>query len=277
MDYIKFRSIHHFHELIDLCNVNGWKDITEIMEAPASRDILMEVPYKSASPDLPPMTLQYHFVIMPDTGKTEVAEKDRLTPFDIVGSFSTRTEYKGIIDRRFFFTAYMTPLADVMAIKLGLQPQYAESEAFNRSRDIEQIGRAFVAYLELNWLIMHQPSVIKESRVPAGENQLHVMDKSSRKKAAKGRTKVYLRMLTVPPEKSPDWETLKAKTPEAVQERAIREITCPVWEVRGHMRHYKSGKTVYVAPYRKGKERDSASAVSGKEYVLTGGDHAGKD
>lgn len=68
-----------------------------------------------------------------------------------------------------------------------------------------------------------------------------------------------------------------AKTPEAVQERAAREITCPVWEVRGHMRHYKSGKAVYIAPYRKGKERGSASAVSGKEYVPIGGDHAGKD
>ena len=277
MDYIKFRSIHHFTELVCLCNVNNGKDFAELLEAPATRDVLMEVTHWSPSLDMPPITLQYHFVIVPDTGKTGVAESDRLTPFDAVGNFSTRCEYKGIIRRQFFFTAYITPTADAMAIKLGVLPMYAESDAFNHDRDIEQIGRAFMAYLELNWLIMHQPSAIKESRVPAGENQLHVMDKSSRKKAAKGRTKVYLRMLTVPPEKSPDWETLKAKTPEAVQERAIREITCPVWEVRGHMRHYKSGKTVYVAPYRKGKERDTASAASGKEYVLTGGDHAGKD
>lgn len=270
MDYIKFRSIHHFSELCCLCNVNNGKDFAEILDAPATRDVLMEVTHWSPSLDMPPITLQYHFVIVPDTGKTGVAESDRLTPFDAVGNFSTRCEYKGITSRQFFFTAYITPTADAMAIKLGVLPTYAESDAFNRDRDVDQIGRAFMAYLELNWLIMHQPSAIKESRVPAGENQLQVMAKSSRKKAAKGRTKVYLRMLTVPPEKSPDWETLKAKTPEAVQERAIREITCPVWTVRGHMRHYKNGKTVYVAPYRKGKERDSASAVSGKEYVLVG-------
>ena len=277
MDYIKFRSIHHFTELVCLCNVNNGKDFAEILDAPATRDVLMEVTHWSPSFDMPPITLQYHFVIVPDTGKTGVAESDRLTPFDAVGNFSTRCEYKGVISRQFFFTAYITPTADAMAIKLGVLPQYAASDAFNHDRDIEQIGPAIAAFRELNWLIMHQPSAIKESRVPAGENQLQVMAKSSRKKAAKGRTKVYLRMLTVPPEKSPDWETLKAKTPEAVQERAIREITCPVWTVRGHMRHYKSGKTVYVAPYRKGKERDSASAASGKEYVLTGGDHAGKD
>lgn len=277
MDYIKFRSLHHFTELVCLCNVNNGKDFAEILDAPATRDVLMEVTHWSPSLDMPSITLQYHFEIVPDTGKTGVAESDRLTPFDAVGNFSTRCEYKGVISRQFFFTAYITPTADAMAIKLGVLPMYAESDAFNRDRDIEQIGRAFAAFMELNWLIVHQPSAIKESRVPAGENQLQVMAKSSRKKAAKGRTKVYLRMLTVPPEKSPDWETLKAKTPEAVQERAIREITCPVWTVRGHMRHYKSGKTVYVAPYRKGKERDSASAVSGKEYVLMGGDHAGKD
>lgn len=278
MDYIKFRSTHHFSELVCLCNVNGWKDITEVMEAPAARDILMEVPYVSKTIGMPPLTLQYHFVIVPDTGKTGVAESDRLTPFDAVCSFSTVCEYRGVMHRQFFFTAYMTPTKNMMAMKLGLLPKYLESGNYDHDRDIGQTGRAFMAYMELNWLILHQPSAIKESRVPAGENHLHVMGRASgKKKAAKGRTKVYLRMLTVPPEKSPDWESLKAKTPEAVQERAAREITCPVWEVRGHMRHYKSGKTVYVAPYRKGKERDRASAVSGKEYVLTGGNHAGKD
>ena len=277
MDYIKFRSIHHFSELLGLCNVNRAGDITELMEAPAARDILMEVPSRSPDPRLPNLTLQYHFEIVPDTGRTGLDDRERLTPFDAVCSFSARGEYKGITARKPFLTAYIAPMADMMAMNIDVVPEYAESTLYNRDRDLGSIGRAFAAFMELNWLIMHQPSAIKESRVPAGENQLHVMAKSSRKKAAKGRTKVYLRMLTVPPEKSPDWETLKAKTPEAVQERAIREITCPVWEVRGHMRHYKSGKTVYVAPYRKGKERDSASAVSGKEYVLTGGDHAGKD
>lgn len=277
MDYIKFRSIHHFSELLGLRNVNRAGDITELMEAPAARDILMEVPSRSPDPRLPNLTLQYHFEIVPDTGRTGLDDRERLTPFDAVCSFSARGEYKGITARKPFLTAYIAPMADMMAMNIDVVPEYAESTLYNRDRDLGSIGRAFEAFMELNWLIMHQPSAIKESRVPAGENLLQVMAKSSRKKAAKGRTKVYLRMLTVPPEKSPDWETLKAKTPEAVQSRAVREITCPVWTVRGHMRHYKSGKTVYVAPYRKGKERDSASAVSGKEYVLTGGDHAGKD
>lgn len=34
-----------------------------------------------------------------------------------------------------------------------------------------------------------------------------------------------------------------------------REIVCPCWSVRGHYRHYKSGKVIFVKEYKKGKER----------------------
>ena len=278
MDYIKFRSIHHFNELVGLCNVTEGEGTAEIMDAPATTDILMEVPWQSQyQQPIPSMLLQYHFQIVPATGMLGVTEEERLTPFDVKLDFSTYCEYQGAPCHRSFYTAFMTPTRDSMAVRLGVMPDYRDSDVFDEDRDIKQAGRALMAFAELNWLIFHQPQVIKEHRAPAEASQLKVLGKKERRVKVKGRSVTYLHMLTVPPEKSPDWETLKAKTPEAVQERAIREITCPVWTVRGHMRHYKSGKTVYVAPYRKGKERDSASAVSGKEYVLTGGDHAGKD
>ena len=38
------------------------------------------------------------------------------------------------------------------------------------------------------------------------------------------------------------------------------------WGVRGHIRHYKSGKTVFIAPYTKGKDRENAI---GKTKVYT--------
>lgn len=34
------------------------------------------------------------------------------------------------------------------------------------------------------------------------------------------------------------------------------KINCPCWNVRGHYRHYKSGKVVFVENYKKGKYRD---------------------
>lgn len=32
-------------------------------------------------------------------------------------------------------------------------------------------------------------------------------------------------------------------------------INCPCWSVRGHYRHYKSGKVVFIKKYEKGKEK----------------------
>lgn len=47
-----------------------------------------------------------------------------------------------------------------------------------------------------------------------------------------------------------------------------REITCPCWGVAGHYRHYKSGKVVYIAPFKKGKKRDDPEAYTPKNYTI---------
>ena len=46
-----------------------------------------------------------------------------------------------------------------------------------------------------------------------------------------------------------------------------RHMTCPCWGVIGHWRNYKSGKRVWIEPYRKGKKRDDPKAYRAKEYV----------
>lgn len=40
------------------------------------------------------------------------------------------------------------------------------------------------------------------------------------------------------------------------------------WDVRGHYRHYKSGKTVFIAPYEKGKDRNNGANKAGKTYLF---------
>ena len=47
-----------------------------------------------------------------------------------------------------------------------------------------------------------------------------------------------------------------------------KHMTCPCWGVIGHWRTYKTGKKVWIEPYRKGKERKTPSAYSPKEYAL---------
>lgn len=50
-----------------------------------------------------------------------------------------------------------------------------------------------------------------------------------------------------------------------------RKITCPCWGVRGHYRHYKSGKVIFVNAYQKGRNRGQ---YQGKEYKFFGGDNS---
>ena len=47
--------------------------------------------------------------------------------------------------------------------------------------------------------------------------------------------------------------------------RKKAEIHCLAWGVRGHFRHYKNGRVVFVNPYVKGKERDK---YKGKDYII---------
>ena len=49
-----------------------------------------------------------------------------------------------------------------------------------------------------------------------------------------------------------------------------RHMSCPCWGVLGHWRTYKSGKVVWINPYRKGKERNNPSAYTPKNYLLEG-------
>ena len=56
------------------------------------------------------------------------------------------------------------------------------------------------------------------------------------------------------------------KKHDETSDDAVKIWHCPAWEVRGHYRHYKSGKVGYVKPYVKGKLRDTL--VVGREYDL---------
>ena len=44
-------------------------------------------------------------------------------------------------------------------------------------------------------------------------------------------------------------------------------INCPCWSVRGHYRHYKSGKVVFIKNYEKGKEKGKVKPKD-KTYTI---------
>ena len=59
--------------------------------------------------------------------------------------------------------------------------------------------------------------------------------------------------------------TLKKDWESAPRLKKPIKYTCPAWGVRGHIRHLKDGREVYVRPCVKGKDR---SKYVGKEYKL---------
>lgn len=46
-----------------------------------------------------------------------------------------------------------------------------------------------------------------------------------------------------------------------------RTMVCDCWSVRGHYRHYKNGKIVFIKSYLKGKKRNSETPNTKKYYV----------
>ena len=54
----------------------------------------------------------------------------------------------------------------------------------------------------------------------------------------------------------------------AIEPHSIRTFTCPCWGVAGHWRTYKSGKKIWINPYRKGKQRSNPAAYTPKVYQL---------
>ena len=48
--------------------------------------------------------------------------------------------------------------------------------------------------------------------------------------------------------------TADTPTLKKIRSKQIRRV-CTLWTVSGHIRHYKNGKTVYIKPYLKGKNR----------------------
>lgn len=62
-------------------------------------------------------------------------------------------------------------------------------------------------------------------------------------------------------------DIVKYVSEKYVPESGHYKVTCPCWEVRGHYRHYKSGKVIFVPAYRKGKDRKTAKPKD-KEYYI---------
>lgn len=129
--------------------------------------------------------------------------------------------------------------------------QYAPTE------ELYVFARAFkLVYMGIQYALLHRPTrfVVSGPAVPVGAVSIGnpCNHKNNKCKAIEVR---YLRIIDAP-------------APVRDENADHRAMNCPCWGVIGHMRHYKSGKTVWIKPYRKGKERKNPEKYQPKDYEI---------
>lgn len=107
-------------------------------------------------------------------------------------------------------------------------------------------------FLAINFFIKHIPSSYQKSERKVEETI----------EVGKGHNRKYKRVVHL--ERQFNFEKLNKISKTSIK----HTFSCLCWGVRGHFRHLKSGKTVFVKPFKKGKERNNMSAFSEKEYRL---------
>lgn len=284
MDYIKLTSDRLF-DLVRLGNVVDPYVMKDILEMPAISDLLMEVTSPrwpkdvmcthrlrtDVAMDLDVRDTDHEYVASDGSHKpVEDGMKERITDCGVHMTSLTVRHISGELKMVSSLSTCMTAVKGGMDVIVDL----VSDDQMRKSQYIVSFCQfVYRAWLELNWLLRNQPHTVRTGRasadtipaVRASDRKHKGRDKDKDKDKAKGRRRLYVRMLTL----TGLDDMLKEKEETARTSQAVpHEYTCPVWTVRGHMRHYKSGKTVYVAPYRKGRDRNSMTADAGREYVL---------
>lgn len=107
-------------------------------------------------------------------------------------------------------------------------------------------------FLAINYFIKNIPSSYQETKNKVAETI----------QVGKGNNRKYKQVVHL--ERTFNFQNL-----DKMSKTHIKHIfTCLCWGVRGHFRHLKSGKVIFIQPFKKGKERANMEAFKEKEYTL---------
>lgn len=116
--------------------------------------------------------------------------------------------------------------------------------------------KASWTFVIVNWFINNLPTRVSKQRRQVKQNATQINHKKRKRKQ---------KPLEVV------WRDEYEIDLNGLTKAMIRhEIKCLCWGVRGHERHYKNGRVVFIKPYRKGKERDNPDAYVAKTYRKEG-------
>lgn len=141
--------------------------------------------------------------------------------------------------------------------------QIAKENGFTLIHDSHDVVRSvFLSTMRIiNYLIEHPEEKTLSKKRKSSESNSGKPDtpKSSAKPDEAPKQKIFSL-------NSIQFRTNNLKTEKTIKSRKWERVT-DCWDVRGHYRHYKSGKTVYIAPYEKGADRNKG-VKQGKMFKL---------
>lgn len=182
-----------------------------------------------------------------DTAPTIKAIENRQQQFKYIGKI--KIEYNLDSDN---IIEWENSLITVLARRGYADP----IEYLNRQNDVEEIRANLTACINLfkgvlicaDYLLKHPEEKRKERRTRS-----HNENNSSSKSFQKWADSVQVISLN-----SLRFKTANKKVANMLKSKKVHRMT-ESWSVRGHYRHYKSGKVIFIESFKKGKNRKQAS------------------
>ena len=182
-----------------------------------------------------------------DTAPTIKAIENRQQQFKYIGKI--KIEYNPDSDN---VIEWENSLITVLARRGYVDP----IEYLNRQNDVEEIRANLTACINLfkgvlicaDYLLKHPEEKRKERRTRS-----HNENNSSSKSFQKWADSVQVISLN-----SLRFKTANKKVANMLKSKKVHRMA-ESWSVRGHYRHYKSGKVIFIESFEKGKNRKQAS------------------
>lgn len=144
-----------------------------------------------------------------------------------------------------------------------------ESAVFTDNKTLKEIGHMLGNFfIGIQYKMRFKPDQvhIRHEKVPSEARE---------RKAANSRTRVVKVRRVISFQLDDEEVTNRDALPDERDERIRHSYTLPCWGVCGHFRHYKSGKVVWIHPYKKGKDRNKEGVYCGKQYQFIEEDSQG--
>lgn len=156
--------------------------------------------------------------------------------------FKITIETRNAREYRIVQTHYISPkyIDGLELISLENQTR-AEEEMFDI---FKETADSIIAVC--NYFIFHE----KEFKVSQSKEIKMIKKKGGAIQKAKGKNR-YVKINT--------YQLIGEVTTKSEKTKIKKMISCEAWGVRGHVRKYKNGKTVYIKPYVKGKKRNEVA------------------